>query len=181
MTDRQTSQRVARILYLVEILIFAVPFYLTYGLLAIVSAPYAGALILFSPVWLTAYLADASSEASQTILIGTIVLAAAALSITGVIALWKFARLSQVYLFKGAGELSKHHRDFRTGLYCGLAPLAFTTTVMAAIVVSDGGWQDLPFAIIGGGTLLIPVTHLWVAMRRVRAKPVTGDAFATTS
>lgn len=181
MSGRQTSQRIGRILYLLEILIFAVPVYLTYGLLAIVSAPYAGALILISPVWLTTYLADAGGEAQQVIVVGAVVLAAATLSVTGVIALWKLARLSHVYLFKGAEELLKHSADFRTGLYCGLAPLAFTTTVMAAIVVSDGGWQDLPFAIIGGGTLLIPVTHLWVAMRRALTKPVTGDAFATTS
>ncbi|MBN7808555.1 hypothetical protein JZX86_24785 [Agrobacterium rosae] len=74
------------------------------------------------------------------------------------------AKLSYIYVFKGAQELLNHRRDFRIGLYCGLAPLVFTTLVMASVVVSDGNWTSLPFAIIGGGMLLFPVTHLWIAI-----------------
>ncbi|XUY26812.1 hypothetical protein RMR21_000015 [Agrobacterium sp. rho-8.1] len=166
MKAHQTPQTIARIVYFVEILVFAAPFYLTYGLLALISAPYAGMMILFSPVWFIAYLVDANGEFAPVILVGTIVIAIAALSVTGVVALWKLAKLSYIYMFKGAEELSAHRHDFRTGFYCGVAPLIFTTTVMAAIAVSDGGWTSLPIAIIGGGTLLIPVIHLWVAMRR---------------
>ncbi|MBB3946797.1 hypothetical protein GGQ73_002751 [Rhizobium skierniewicense] len=174
MKDRQTPQTIARIVYFVEILVFAAPFYLTYGILAVISAPYAGLLILFSPAWLMAYLMDANGEFAPVILVGTIVIAIAALSLTGVVALWKLAKLSHIYMFKGAEALSKHHRDLRIGLFCGLAPLIFTTTVMAAIAVSDGGWTSLPFAIIGGGTLLIPVAHLWLAMPNAREKLGAG-------
>ena len=39
MTERQTSQIVARVVYFVELIIFAAPFYLTYGLVAVISAP----------------------------------------------------------------------------------------------------------------------------------------------
>lgn len=166
MKERETSQIVARVVYFVELIIFAAPFYLTYGLVAVISAPYAGLLILFSPVWLMSYLVDANGEAAPVLLIGVLVILAATLSVTGVIALWKLAKLSHIYLFKGAQELSAHRRDFRIGFYCGLAPLIFATTVMAAVGVSDGGWTNLPFAIIGGGTLLVPVTHLWIAMRK---------------
>ncbi len=166
MKERQTSHIVARVVYFVELIIFAAPFYLTYGLVAVISAPYAGLLILFSPVWLMTYFVDANGEAAPVLLIGVIVILAATLSVTGVIALWKLAKLSHIYLFKGAQELSAHRRDFRIGFYCGLAPLIFATTVMAAVGVSDGGWTSLPFAIIGGGTLLVPVTHLWIAMRK---------------
>jgi hypothetical protein len=175
MTERQTSQIVARVVYFMEILVFAAPFYLTYGLLAVISAPYAGLLILFSPVWLLAYLGDANGDAAPVLIIAVIVILAATLSVTGVIALWKLAKLSHIYLFKGATALSTHRRDFRIGFYCGLAPLIFTTTVMAAVAVSDGGWTSLPFAIIGGGTLLVPVTHLWIAMREPRDEPVLNS------
>ncbi len=171
MTQRQTSQMVARIVYGVEILVFAAPFYLTYGLLAVISAPYAALIIVFSPVWLMTYLTDANAGATSFISIGVIVTAAAAaLSVTGLIALWKLAKLSYIYVFKGAQELLKHRHDFRIGFYCGLAPLIFTTLAMASIVVSDGDWKDLPFAIIGGGTLLIPITHLWISMSTAKSQ-----------
>lgn len=169
MTERKTSQIIARVIYLAEILVFAAPFYLTYGLLAVISAPYAGSLMLFSPVWIFTYLGGANGDAAPVLSIGVIVILAAALSVTGLIALWKLAKLSHIYLFKGAYALSTHRRDFRIGFYCGIAPIIFTTTVMGAIGVSDSGWAGLPFAIIGGGTLLIPVTHLWVVMRRYPA------------
>lgn len=160
----QTSHIVARVVYVVEILVFAAPFYLTYGLLAMISAPYAGLLILVSPAWLMSYLVDANGEAMPVLITATAVILAATLSVTGVIALWKLAKLSHIYIFKGAQELSTHRRYFRIGFYCGLAPLVFTTTVMASIGISDGGWTSLPFAIICGGMLLFPVTHLWIAM-----------------
>ncbi|WP_421358541.1 hypothetical protein [Agrobacterium rosae] len=155
---------VARVIYCLEILLFAAPFYLTYGLVAVISAPFAGLLILFSPVWFTSYLVDANGEVGQVVLASVVVIAIATLSWTGAIALWKLAKLSYIYVFKGAQKLLNHRRDFRIGLYCGLAPLVFTMLVMPSIVVSDGGWTSLPFAIIGGGMLLFPVTHLWIAM-----------------
>lgn len=87
MKDRQTSHIVARVVYFVEILVFAAPFYLTYGLLAMISAPYAGLLILVSPAWLMSYLVDANGEAMPVLITGTAVILAATLSVTGVIAL----------------------------------------------------------------------------------------------
>ncbi|KAA3511087.1 hypothetical protein RMS29_000010 [Agrobacterium rosae] len=164
MRARHTSNILARVIYCLEILLFAAPFYLTYGLVAVISAPFAGLLILFSPVWFTAYLVDANGEVGQVFLASVVIIAIATLSWTSTIALWKLAKLSYIYVFKGAQELLNHWRDFRIGLYCGLAPLVFTTLVMASVVVSDGGWTSLPFAIIGGGVLLFPVTHLWIAM-----------------
>ncbi|SCX05817.1 hypothetical protein DSM25558_0823 [Agrobacterium sp. DSM 25558] len=155
----------ARVIYCLEILFFAAPFYLTYGLLAVISAPFAGLLILFSPVWFTSYLVDANGEVRQGVFASVVIIAIATLSWTGAIALWKLAKLSYIYVFKGAQELLNHRRDFRIGLYCGLAPLLFTTLVMASIVVIDGCWTSLPYAIIGGSMLLFPVTHLWIAMR----------------
>lgn len=172
MTDRQTSHIAARAVYFVEILIFAAPFYLTYGLLTVVSVPYAGALLLFIPVWLASYLADANGEITSVLIIGTAVILAAALSMTGLIALWKLARLSILYLFKGSDELSKYRRDLRIGFYCGLAPLIFTTSIMGAIGFSDNGWAGFPSLFMGGSTLLIPITHLWVAMRRSHSRVV---------
>ncbi|MGV1750797.1 hypothetical protein [Agrobacterium sp. CG674] len=172
MSDRQPSHIVGRAVYFVEILIFAAPFYLTYGLLTVVSVPYAGALLLFSPVWLASYLADANGEITSVLIIGTAVILAAALSVTGLIALWKLARLSILYLFKGSDELSKHRRDFRIGFYCGLAPLIFTTSIMASIGFSDHGWAGFPYVFMGGSTLLVPITHLWVAMRRSHSRLV---------
>ena len=161
MTDRQTSHIAARAVYFVEILIFAAPFYLTYGMLTVVSVPYAGALLLFSPVWLASYLADANGEITSVLIIGTAVTLAAALSVTGLIALWKLARLSSIYLFKGRDELSKHRRDFRIGFYCGLAPLIFTTGIMGAIGFSDNDGR---------------VSHLssWVAARCSYPSPISG-------
>lgn len=120
MSDRQPSHIVARAVYFVEILIFAAPFYLTYGLLTVVSVPYAGALLLFSPVWLASYLADANGEITSVLIIGTAVILAAALSVTGLTALWQLARLSILYLFKGSDELAKHRRDFRIAFIAGL-------------------------------------------------------------
>ena len=155
---------VARVIYCLEILLFAAPIYLTYGLVAVISAPFAGLLILFSPVWFTSYLVDANGEVGQVVFASVVVIAIATLSWTGAIALWKLAKLSYIYVFKGAQELLNHRCDFRIGLYCGFAPLVFTMLVMPSIIVSDGGWTSLPFAIIGGSMLLFPVTHLWIAM-----------------
>lgn len=164
MRNLPPSHIVARAIYCLEILFFAAPFYLTNGLMTVISAPFAGLLILFSPVWFTAYLFDANGEVGRAVLGIVVVITIATLSWTGAIALWKFAKLSYTYIFKGAQELLKHRRDFRIGLYCGIAPLVFTTLFMASIVVSDGGWASLPSAMIGGGLLLFPVTHLWIAM-----------------
>ncbi|NTJ41172.1 hypothetical protein G6L28_00980 [Agrobacterium larrymoorei] len=177
----QSTQKAGRMLYALEILVFALPFYLTYGMLAFIAVPYAGLLIMVSPVWISAYLLDANGEIEPVLLVSFMVIFAAALSVSGSVALWKLGKLSRIYLFKGPEELSRHRKDFVKGFMWGLAPLVFTTICMGAIAVSDVGWQGLPFAAIGGGTLLIPVTHLWIAIRRQRNEALAGEASLTPS
>jgi hypothetical protein len=158
--------RLWRAIYLVEVIVLALPALTPMGLLALVGAIYCGGATLIGLDMLPGYLAGRYGDEAGTMdfvalgSLGTLVCVSALCAIS------RFIRLSRAYVFGSARALLDHVGDFRLGLTLALALLIFNGS-LAAIMPGEGQALFL-LLFFANAVILIPVTHLWIAMRQAR-------------
>lgn len=146
------KSRLWRVTYLVEIIILALPTLAIMTLVALVGTVYCAGATLAS--------VSSAQSVSMTLLavVGTLT------CISGLAAIFKFCRLSIVYIFSGETNLRNYRREFLVGLRLAIAPLVVTIGFSIFAAYTDpAGWPLLPH--LSGVVLFIPITHLWLALR----------------
>ncbi|MEB2844837.1 hypothetical protein GAO09_01525 [Rhizobiales bacterium RZME27] len=143
MTKR--NRRLFRLIYLAEFIILGLPVVVLLGFSAIVG------IVFFTAV----------SFAPKSALIGITSLLTC---LSGLMAIINFCRLSTAYLFEPIERFSHYRRDFQFGLGYAALPLLFLLIISTQVASRDPlSWPLLPF--LSGAVLLIPITHLWLALR----------------
>ncbi|MGI2032813.1 hypothetical protein ACRQ1B_10535 [Rhizobium panacihumi] len=143
------NSRLLRLAYVVEFTVLALPLLIMMAPLALVGAVAFG-VISISP----------AAEGH----IGLLPAAGMLICLSGLAAMFKFFRLSIVYVFGSRTRLRGYAREFRLGLALAAPALVFTLGASVAMGFSDPKlWPLLPF--LSGMVLFIPITHLWLALR----------------
>lgn len=158
--------RLWRAVYLFEVIVLALPALTPMGLLALVGAIYCGGATLIGLDMLPGYLAGRYGDTAGTMdfvflgSLGTLICVGALCAIS------RFIKLSRAYVFGSARALLDHVSDFRLGLTLALVLLSLNG-VLASVVPAElfGLFMVLSLANL---VMLIPVTHLWIAMRYAR-------------
>ncbi|SFA96279.1 hypothetical protein SAMN03159496_01203 [Rhizobium sp. NFR07] len=158
--------RLWRVAYLAEIAVLAVPTLTPIGLLAIVGTLYCGGATLIGLDMLPGYMAGRYGDASGTVDLVVLGSAGTLICVSALCAISRFIRLSRAYVFGSARALLNHVEDFRIGLTLALALLIFNGS-LAAIMPGEGQALFL-LLFFANAVILIPVTHLWIAMRQAR-------------
>lgn len=158
--------RLWRLAYLAEIVVLAVPTLTPIGLLAIVGTLYCGGATLIGLDMLPGYMAGRYGDASGTVDLVVLGSAGTLICVSALCAISRFIRLSRAYVFGSARAPLNHVEDFRIGLTLALALLVMNG-ILAAVMPTEtfGLFMALLVANI---MILIPVTHLWIAMRHAR-------------
>lgn len=143
------NRRLLQLAYVVEFIILALP-------LLVMIAPSA----LVGAVWFGVVSLSPASEGYKALLPAAGML----VCLSGLAAMFKFFRLSLVYVFGSLTTLARHGREFRLGLTLAAPALVISICTSVAVGISDPKlWPLLPF--VSGAVLFIPITHLWLALR----------------
>jgi hypothetical protein len=86
--------------------------------------------------------------------------------VSALCAISRFIKLSRAYFFGSARALLDHVKDFRLGLALALALLIFNGSL--AVIMPSEGQAFFLLVSLANAVILIPVTHLWIAMRHAR-------------
>ncbi len=133
-----------RLVYLVELVVLALPAMLMMGAAAIVGTAFAALGLSYR----------ASAFAIVLILV----------CLSGFMAMGNFCRLSMAYLFEPVEKFHERRHELPFGLIYAAIPLLFLWFISAKAVFTDPlRWQALPF--LSSLALFIPITHLWLALR----------------
>lgn len=174
MRSGEKHSRLWRAVYLIEVLVLAVPTLLPMGLLALVGTIYCGLATLIGLERLPGNISGRFNDTDETMQfvvlgsLGTLVCLAALYSIS------RFVTLSRAYFFGSTSELLAHARDFRIGLILSLALLALNGSLAMTI------WEEIAgvFALLALANVLVmvPVTHLWLALRKAERATISQTA-----
>jgi hypothetical protein len=158
--------RLWRAVYLVEVIVLALPTLTPMGLLALVGTIYCGGATLIGLDMLPGYLAGRYGDGAGTMdfvalgSLGTLVCVSALCAIS------RFIKLSKAYFFGSARALLDHAVDFRLGMTLALSLLAMNGILAAVMPAEIFGLFMALF--LANAVILIPVTHLWIAMRHAQ-------------
>jgi hypothetical protein len=158
--------RLWRAVYLVEVIVLALPTLTPMGLLALVGTIYCGGATLIGLDMLSGYLAGRYGDTAGTIEMVVLGSAGTLVCIGALCAISRFIRLSRAYVFGSARALLGYAGDFRLGLTLALALLVMNG-ILAAVMPTE--MFELFLALcLANAVILIPVTHLWIAMRHAQ-------------
>ena len=164
------SESASRWLFLVEVVILALPglaimaiYALTFGGYALVGVAGLSAMVLTGSF-------PSAGEAWGALGLAALTLAVLAISISGLFAIGTFALLATRFSRKGRSGFETERWRFRRGLAYAVAPLA---------VMLPFGWLatrgdhpvDMVMGFYASGLVLVPpVLHLWLELRRAQVR-----------
>lgn len=154
-------ERASRAVFIVELLVFALPAILLLGTYAVIL----GGWSLFAAIVAAVMPLMEANAGLATFDLLTMFIVSLLIAVSGLIALWNFMTVAFGFARYGTRALCKSTRVFNRGLAFAVLPLCIA--VPFGLALGHAGYPEdiVPAAYLSGLPLLVPVVHLWLEMR----------------